>query len=233
MPFDEVLQILNGRMNQKNFFQTENGEMVVAIQPDLCRAPSRRFGQCREDVEIIFARTFGVNGACQPQMRRSRRGQDAVPRRASRLTRCISMAELAGVPTRFMCELVERKVAVELPVDPRQKVEVEGRRHALWVVIGVDLLIRTSLLRSTPTIALPSLADMTPEPAQEGGGLGLIQVADGRTRKEGDPVPGWKIGQLEIMVEVGDDRKNVEVGKTPFDRPDRARRKSPAMSIGT
>src|SRR5664279_2020717 len=109
-------------------FETENGEMVVAIQPDLCRPPSRRFGQRREDIEIIFARTFGVNGFAGLKCEVLAADGDLALIKADEMH---LDGGFAGVPARFMREAVERKVAVELPVDPRQKIEVEGRRHAV------------------------------------------------------------------------------------------------------
>ena len=111
----------------------------------------------------------------------------------------------AGVPARVMRKAVKRKVAVELPIDPRQKIEIEGRRHALAIIIGVDQPSDV-LLEIDADDGLSLLPDMAPEPAQEGGGLGMVQIADGRTGKKSGFAPGRQIGQLEIVVEVGDNR---------------------------
>ena len=49
-------------------------------------------------------------------------------------------AALAGIVNRLVAEAIEIERAFELAVDPRQKIEVEGRGDAGRVIVGADQL---------------------------------------------------------------------------------------------
>ena len=93
----------------------------------------------------------------------------------------------ADVVARFVREGVEVEVGAELAVDPDQKVAVEGRRHAVGIVIGrkqrreVLLAVDADDHRRVP-------AERRAHPAQERERLVRPEIADRRAGKEADPV---------------------------------------------
>src|SRR5208283_1652710 len=105
---------------------------------------------------------------------------------------------------------VERKLTVKLTIDPREKIEIERRRDAFAVVIGVNERFDV-LFQVNADDRRPALPNMPTKATQKSGGFVPVHVSDRRSGKEsGAPSRRQAAGKFEIMIEIGDDRKSLE-----------------------
>ena len=122
-------------------------------------------------------------------------------------------AALGRVPSHVMGKAVQPEITLELAIDAREQIQVEGSGHLLPIVVGgkqgsnvlgeVDSHHRSA--------SCPELPAHAPE---KGSGLGAIEIADGRPRKEARPAFDRNArGDCKIFREIRHDGPNADVRK--------------------
>ena len=84
---------------------------------------------------------------------------------------------LALVPSRFVRERVERKIAFEFAIDADEKIEIELRGHASLVVVGGDQGLDV-LAQVDSDNRLAARAHMLAHPAQQSAGVRWAKIAE-------------------------------------------------------
>src|ERR1700737_3345982 len=114
-----------------------HAEEISAISPNAARQPSRRAGDILKLADGIFVGVLGMDGFAG----RKSKPQTPDSHRLIPNTDDVHLdAALAGIVNRLVAEAIEIERAFELTVDPRQKIEVEGRGDAGRVIVGANQL---------------------------------------------------------------------------------------------
>src|SRR5665213_2974760 len=122
---------------------------------------------------------------------------------------------LCFVPARAVPEALQIKIAVELAVYARQKIEIELCSHACAIVVSGDENLEILLHIHADDCTAVS-AHLPAQPSQKGSDFRGVEIADGRARKEGYTPPlGNPRRQCERGGRVGDDRLGRQAGKAP------------------
>src|ERR1700724_3738259 len=110
-----------------------HAEEISGIPPNAARHPPRRAGKILKLANRIFVRVLGLDGLAAEEP------EPAAPD-ACRLVfdtdKVHFDSAFAGVVDCFVTEAIESEGAVELAVDPRQEIEVEGGGHAILVIVS-------------------------------------------------------------------------------------------------
>ena len=179
-----------------------HAEEAIGIGPHRPDAEARAHRQCTQPFDGELVRVLGVDGlafldrvALSVQRHGLRAAADQVH---------LDAAQGRVVEGRVV-EAVEVEVRAQFRVRTRQQVEVEGRRHALRVVVG--RMQQCGLLDKVDTQQQPAAAQQPRRLLQEGQRLVGVEVAQRRAGEEAHAAPGaFELGrQREGPGVVGHD----------------------------
>src|SRR5712692_198044 len=184
-------------------------EQLSWVCPDPLDGKARACCQLCKLLERIFVRTLRPDALAQFE------GNLTLPN-ANRLVFQTDQMHLDATLTRIIegivPKLAQLEVGVQFLVHAHQQLLIELCCHPLGIIIGtmqdVEVLLQIHSDEQTTTLTGPGNL------VQKVFGRLTVEVADGRSRKVGDPPQdgfAWQ-GQLEVARVVGTDRQHFQLG---------------------